>query len=65
MPSEVHSITENPLYTLLTEKSDQLKNPEYEGIRCVLLADAGSTLLRRLHHVDEPWGLGDADALWL
>ena len=52
MPSEVHSITENPLYTLLTEKSDQLKNPEYEGIRCVLLADAGSTLLRRLHHVD-------------
>lgn len=52
MPSEAHSIKENPLYSLLVEKSAQMKNPNYGGIRSLLLADAGSTLLRRLQHAD-------------
>jgi hypothetical protein len=48
MPAEAYSLTDNPLCSALKAKADQLRSADFDGVRCVLLADAGSTLLRRL-----------------
>ncbi len=48
MPAEAYSLTNNPLCSALKAKADQLRSADFDGVRCVLLGDAGSTLLRRL-----------------
>ena len=48
MPAEAYSLTENPLCSALEAKADQLLSADFDGIRCVLLGDAGSRLLRHL-----------------
>lgn len=49
MPAEAYSLEDNPLFEALTEKKRQLSIPEFEGLRCVLVADAGARLLRDLN----------------
>lgn len=56
VPAEAYSLTNNPLHTTLKAKADQLKSESFNGIKCLLLADAGSTLLRHLDQ--EMRGLG-------
>jgi hypothetical protein len=47
MPSEAHSLTDNPLYRRLKEKEkDQLKDAPPSYRRCIFLGDAGCRLLR-------------------
>ena len=48
MPAEAYSLEDNPLFDVLTEKKGQLSIPEFAGLRCVLVADAGARLLRDL-----------------
>ena len=48
MPALAYSLTDNPLHSVLVEKAAQLKSAGNKHIRCLLIADAGSTLLRRL-----------------
>jgi hypothetical protein len=48
MPAEAYSLTDNPLWSILKAKADQLRSAEFDGIRCLLLGDSGSRLLRRL-----------------
>lgn len=50
MPAEAYSLTDNPLHSTLKAKAEQLEGDDFNGIRCLLLADAGSKLLR---HLDE------------
>jgi hypothetical protein len=52
MPPETHSPTENSLYRRLKLKADQLESENFTDLRCVLLGDAGSTLLRKLDDFD-------------
>ena len=46
MPAEAYSLEDNPLYEALTEKAHQLASPTFAGLRCVVVSDAGSRLLR-------------------
>jgi len=46
MPAEAYSLEGNPLHEALKEKSKQLASPNFEGLRCVVVADAGSRMLR-------------------
>lgn len=46
MPAEAYSLTDNPVHSTLKAKADQLKSANFQGVRCLLLADAGSRLLR-------------------
>ena len=46
MPAEAYSLEENPLYEALTEKARQLVNPDFTGLRCIVVGDAGSRMLR-------------------
>jgi hypothetical protein len=46
MPAEAYSLIENPLYEALKKKEKQLVNPDFSGLRCILVADAGSRMLR-------------------
>jgi len=46
MPAEAYSLEDNPLYEALAEKARQLASPSFSGLRCVLVADAGSRMLR-------------------
>jgi hypothetical protein len=48
MPPEAYSLRDNPLHDRLVEKARQLASPSFEGLRCVLLADTGSRMLRVL-----------------
>lgn len=48
MPAEAYSLEDNPLHEALNEKARQLASPDFEGLRCVVVADAGSRMLRRL-----------------
>jgi hypothetical protein len=41
-------LTDNPLFSALRAKADQLRSADFDGVRCVLLGDAGSALLRRI-----------------
>ena len=52
MPPLTYSLTDNPLRAILSQKSKQLRCSGFEGIRCLLLGDAGSTLLRRFTERD-------------
>jgi hypothetical protein len=52
MPAITHSLTENSLFAALKSKSAQLRSTSFAGTRCLFLADAGSTLLRRLDDSD-------------
>lgn len=46
MPAEAYSLKDNPLYEVLTEKAQQLVSPGFTGLRCVIVAGAGSRMLR-------------------
>lgn len=46
MPAEAYSLEGNPLYEALTEKAHQLASPNFTGLRCIIVADAGSRMLR-------------------
>lgn len=48
MPSETHSVNENPLYKLLVRKLEQLKGAPPGTLKFIFLGDAGSTLLNRI-----------------
>jgi hypothetical protein len=49
MPAEAYDLEDNPLFDALAEKKKQLSIPSFEGLRCVLVADAGSRMLRDLN----------------
>lgn len=48
MPAEAYSLEDNPLFEALTEKKRQLSIPDFEGLRCIVVADAGARMLREL-----------------
>jgi hypothetical protein len=48
MPAEAYSLEENPLFEALNEKKRQLSIPNFEGLRCIIAADAGAQMLRDL-----------------
>ena len=52
MPPEIRHISENYIFSALEAKAKQLRNPHFKGIRCVILADVGSTALRRFDNFD-------------
>lgn len=52
MPPEVHDLVDNYLWDKMTEKAGQLKSEAFGGLRCLVLCDVGSTLLRRLEDRD-------------
>ena len=49
MPAEAYSLEDNPLFEALNEKKKQLSIPNFEGLRCVVVADAGARMLRDLN----------------
>lgn len=53
MPPETHSVSDNPLYQLLTRKLAQLKAARPGTNRFIFLGDAGSSLLNRIGTVGE------------
>ncbi len=52
MPPEIRHITDNYVFRALESKAKQLRNAHFRGIRCVILADVGSTVLRRFDQTD-------------
>lgn len=52
MPPEIRNISDNYVFKALGAKAKQLRNAYFTGIRCVILADVGSTALRRFDHTD-------------
>lgn len=52
MPPEIRHISDNYIYRALEAKAKQLRNTHFKGIRCVILADVGSTALRRFDQPD-------------
>ncbi|WP_454797547.1 hypothetical protein [Novosphingobium lindaniclasticum] len=52
MPPEIRHISDNYIFNKLGEKAKQLRNVHFKGIRCVILADVGSTALRRFDNSD-------------
>jgi len=46
MPSEAHDVRDNPLYTVLKSKQDQLRSAPSGTRRAIFLGDAGCHLLR-------------------
>ncbi|WP_341919460.1 hypothetical protein [Polaromonas sp. YR568] len=50
MPSEAQKIDDNPLWDLLKSKASQLGGVPLSSLKCLVLADAGSSLLYRLTH---------------
>lgn len=49
MPAEAYSLEDNPLFEALSEKKRQLTIPNFEGLRCIVVADAGARMLRELN----------------
>lgn len=52
MPPEIRSLRDNYLFRALKRKAEQLKSEQFEGLRCVILGDVGSTALRRFEDID-------------
>ncbi len=52
MPSEAQKIDDNPLWERLKDKASQLSGVPFGSLKCLVLADAGSSLLYRLTHRD-------------
>jgi len=52
MPPEIRHISDNYVFRALESKAKQLRNAHFMGIRCVILADVGSTALRRFDQTD-------------
>lgn len=52
MPPEIRSLRDNYVYRALLQKAKQLKSPLFQGLKCVILADVGSTALRRVDETD-------------
>jgi hypothetical protein len=52
MPPEIRSLHDNYIFRKLREKSKQLANERFDGLKCVILADVGSTALRNPTKVD-------------
>ena len=46
MPAEAYSLEDNPLHEALKAKARQLSSPDFQGLRCIIVADVGSRLLR-------------------
>lgn len=55
MPPEIRSLTNNYVYRALENKARQIRNPHFDGIKCVILADVGSTALRKFDEVDRSY----------
>lgn len=58
MPPVAYDTEDNPVYKALEEKSDQIKSTPDCTLRCVILVDAGSDLLRRLRPMGAVWEIG-------
>lgn len=58
IPPEAYSIDDNPLYALLKRKLAQLKAAPSDTVRIIIVADVGSTLLRRIGTFGEKTGPG-------
>lgn len=52
MPPEIRHISDNYIFSALEAKAKQLRNAHFQGIRCVILVDVGSTALRRFDDSD-------------
>jgi len=52
MPPEIRHISDNYVFRALEAKAKQLRHAHFTGIRCVILADVGSTALRRFDQTD-------------
>lgn len=52
MPPEIRSLKKNYVYGALVRKGKQLRSPKFIGTKCVILADVGSTALRRVEERD-------------
>jgi hypothetical protein len=52
MPVEAQHLDANPLWEVLRNKSSQLKHSGNGTLKCLILADAGSSLLRQLEQGD-------------
>jgi len=52
MPSEVHDLTENPIYDRLKEKEKQLAAVPNDHLKCIVLGDAGCRLLHKPNDFD-------------
>lgn len=52
MPPEIRHISDNYVFRALEAKARQLRNAHFNGVRCVILADVGSTALRRFDQSD-------------
>lgn len=52
MPPEIRSLDDNYLFGALRRKARQLRSELFEGLRCVILADVGSSALRDVRKVD-------------
>lgn len=49
MPAEAFSLEDNPLFEALIEKRKQLRSPTFEGLRCIVVGDAGAHILQDLN----------------
>jgi len=52
MPPEIRSNKKNYVLGVLKRKSKQLRSPLFDGLKCVVLGDVGSTALRRSQNWD-------------
>ncbi|MDH7975438.1 hypothetical protein QH494_24895 [Sphingomonas sp. AR_OL41] len=52
MPPEIRDISDNYIYRALDTKAKQVRNAHFTGVRCVILADVGSTALRQFDRTD-------------
>lgn len=52
MPPEIRTLKKNYVYGALVRKGKQLRSPQFKGTKCVILADVGSTALRRVEKRD-------------
>ncbi len=56
MPAEAFSLEDNPLFDAMNEKRKQLRAPGFNGLRCIVVADAGSRMLRDLNPIMRSMG---------
>jgi len=52
LPPLAHDIEDNPLFSRLKDKEDQLSGAPEESLKVIFVADGGSRLLRRLRDTD-------------
>lgn len=52
MPPEIRHLSDNYIFRALEAKAKQIRNAHFKGIRCVILAEVGSTALRQFDRTD-------------